>query len=61
MCVRPDEQRKGWGTALLNALHEDLAGVSAWSVLTARESAASRFYQRHGYRTAPRIGFFVRP
>jgi aminoglycoside 6'-N-acetyltransferase I len=61
MCVRTTHQRHGYGSQLLTGLTQTLAHVRHWYLLTARESAASAFYEKHGFRTAGRLGFFVRP
>jgi GNAT superfamily N-acetyltransferase len=61
MCVRTSEQRQGHGTQLLDALNERLGDVRQWYLLTARDSDASRFYERNGFRPAGRMGVFVRP
>ena len=61
MCVRTSEQRQGHGTTLLEALSERLRGVRHWYLMTARDSGASAFYEKHGFRPAARMGVFVRP
>lgn len=61
MCVRPGHQRSGLGGVLLAGLTDRLPGVEHWYLLTARESPAADFYQRHGFRPAGRLGVFVRP
>lgn len=61
MCVRTTQQRRGHGTQLLASLTQALAHVRHWYLLTARESAASAFYERQGFRPAGRLGVFVRP
>ena len=61
MCVRGQEQRQGHGTRLLEALAERLGEVRHWYLLTARDSDASAFYERNGFRPAGRMGVFVRP
>lgn len=61
MCVRGPEQRQGHGTRLLQALAERLGEVRHWYLLTARDSDASAFYQRNGFRPAGRMGVYVRP
>lgn len=61
MCVRAPQQRRGHGTLLLEGLTERLGGVRHWYLLTARESDASAFYERNGFRPAGRMGVFVRP
>ncbi|MEJ7706738.1 MAG: GNAT family N-acetyltransferase [Nocardioidaceae bacterium] len=61
MCVRPNHQRAGHGTRLLTALLDSLPAVRHWYLLTARESAASAFYESNGFRPAGRLGVFVRP
>ncbi|MEV0136433.1 GNAT family N-acetyltransferase [Dactylosporangium sp. NPDC050688] len=60
MCVRPARQRHGHGTALLEALADRLPGVHHWYLLTARDSDASVFYQKNGFRPAGRMAVFVR-
>ena len=61
MCVRPDVQHQGYGTELLHALQQQIAQVTHWYLLTARDGDAAAFYQRNGFRPAGRIGVFVRP
>lgn len=61
MCVRPSRQREGHGTRLLGALAKHLEDVRHWYLLTARDSDASAFYERNGFRPAGRMGVFVRP
>lgn len=61
MCVRTGQQRQGHGTLLLEALTDRLPDVRSWYLLTARESNASRFYERNGFRPAGRMSVFVRP
>lgn len=61
MCVRTSEQRRGHGTELLEALADRLGGVRNWYLLTARNSDASAFYEKNGFRPAGRMGVFVRP
>jgi aminoglycoside 6'-N-acetyltransferase I len=61
MCVRATQQRHGHGSQLVASLTETLAHVRHWYLLTARESAASAFYERQGFRPAGRLGVFVRP
>ncbi|TQM65176.1 acetyltransferase (GNAT) family protein [Humibacillus xanthopallidus] len=61
MCVRTSMQREGHGTRLLQALTDHLAHVRHWYLLTARDSDASAFYERNGFRPAGRLGVFVRP
>jgi len=61
MCVRASRQRQGSGTLILKALATRLDGVRHWYLLTARDSEASGFYEKSGFRPAGRIGVFVRP
>lgn len=61
MCVRTDAQRTGHGARLLEALTTRLGDVQHWYLLTARDSDASAFYEKHGFRPAGRMGVFVRP
>ncbi|WP_110239010.1 GNAT family N-acetyltransferase [Nocardioides gilvus] len=61
MCVDTGAQRRGHGTRLLEALAEQLGAVQHWYLLTARDSDASAFYERNGFRPAGRMGVFVRP
>lgn len=61
MCVRTSEQRKGYGTQLLQALAERLGEVHHWYLLTARNGSAAAFYEANGFRPAGRMGVFVRP
>ena len=60
VCVRTSMQRKGHETRLLEALTDHLAPVRHWYLLTARDSDASAFYERNGFRLAGRMGVFVR-
>ncbi|MDR6319775.1 GNAT family N-acetyltransferase [Actinoplanes couchii] len=61
MCVRTARQRQGHGSALLEALASRLPEVRHRYLLTARDSAASDFYQANGLRPAGRLAVFVRP
>jgi GNAT superfamily N-acetyltransferase len=61
MCVRGANQRQGHGTRLLEALTERLGDVKHWYLLTARDSDASAFYERNGFRPAGRMAVYVRP
>ncbi|MGN6599062.1 MAG: GNAT family N-acetyltransferase [Actinomycetes bacterium] len=61
MCVRPDQQRRGHGVALLQALQQQLPDIEHWYLLTARDSGAAGFYASQGFRPAGRLGVFVRP
>ncbi len=61
MCVRNSQQRQGHGTRLLDALTERVAYARHWYLLTARDSDASAFYERNGFRPAGRMAVFVRP
>lgn len=61
MCVRTSMQGKGHGTRLLEALADHLGQVRHWYLLTARDSDASAFYERIGFRPAGRMGVFIRP
>jgi GNAT superfamily N-acetyltransferase len=61
MCVRATHQGHGYGSRLLTSLTQTLAHVRHWYLLTARDSAASAFYGKHGFRPAGRLGVFVRP
>ncbi len=61
MCVRTSKQGQGYGTLLLEALTDRHRGVRHWYLLTARESNASAFYEKNGFRPAGRMGVFVRP
>lgn len=59
MCVRT--QRRGHGTALLDALAARMPDVHQWYLLTARDSDAAAFYEKSGFRPAERLAVFVRP
>ncbi|WP_182526570.1 GNAT family N-acetyltransferase [Nocardioides dongkuii] len=61
MCVRPDQQGQGHGSALLEALTADLADLRHWYLTTMRDGPAAAFYARHGFQPAARQGIFVRP
>lgn len=61
MCVAPDRQREGWGSRLLDALAQRVPGVGHWYLLTMRDSPAATFYEAQGFRSAQRIGVYVRP
>ena len=60
MCVRTAQQGQGHGTLLLEALADRLE-ARHWYLLTARQSNASAFYEKNGFRPAGRMGVFVRP
>jgi aminoglycoside 6'-N-acetyltransferase I len=57
MCVVPDRQRSGIGTAILEALCQGLAamGVEAIYLLTLRDSPAAVFYEKSGFHISPRM------
>ncbi|WP_344509771.1 GNAT family N-acetyltransferase [Dactylosporangium maewongense] len=61
LCVRPARQRQGHGSALLGALADRKPDVRHWYLLTARDSDAALFYEKNGFRPAPRMAVFVRP
>lgn len=61
MCVRRTLQRQGCGTRLLGVLAQTLPTVNQWYLLTARDSEASAFYEKNGFRPARRQAVFVRP
>ena len=52
-CVRPDVQRTGIGTRLLQTLEGSLrvAGIGTVYLGTHRGTPAEAFYAKHGYRT----------
>jgi aminoglycoside 6'-N-acetyltransferase I len=60
ICVRPDRQRHGVGTALITALQARLRDVEQVYLLTARQSPASAFYERCGFRPARRQGVMLK-
>lgn len=62
MCVSTRFQRRGVGRCMLAHFEEALkeAGCSQIYLLTARESAAERFYAANGFRSAYRAVVMVR-
>ena len=62
LCVHPDRQRSGVGSALLRHLAQSLEaeGISEIYLLTYRNSVAESFYRKHGFRPARRTAVFVR-
>lgn len=55
IAVRPDRQGEGHGSALLSALFER-ATTEVCLTVAATNSGARRFYERHGFEVAERIG-----
>ena len=57
MCVKPEEQGTGVGGSLLGRLSEELesVGVEKIFLLTARDTPAEAFYERHGFRRDSRV------
>jgi GNAT superfamily N-acetyltransferase len=57
MYVAPNAQRRGVGTALLEAVEAELrdAGVRRMALLTARGFGAEEFYRRRGFAASPRM------
>lgn len=57
MCVHPDHQRQGLGSALLQQLVARLKplGVNVFYLLTARGGPAEAFYAHNGFRTSARM------
>ncbi len=53
LCVRPEAQRKGVGSRLLEHLEEHLkkSSVNTIYLITHKGIPAERFYGRHGYKT----------
>lgn len=53
-CVRCDEQRKGYGKALLNALNEELDSIDVKNVylITSRGELTEGYYQKRGFVTS---------
>lgn len=60
MCIRAAHQGQGHGTLPFEALTNRLQ-TRHWYLLTARQSTASAFYEKNGFRPAGRMGVFVRP
>ncbi|MFC4059979.1 GNAT family N-acetyltransferase [Planomonospora corallina] len=55
LVVVPDLQGRGIGSALLGALHEEVAGARAFDLFTGHLSEGNlRLYRRHGYRETRR-------
>lgn len=55
LVVAPDRQGAGLGTALLTALHEEVAQAEAFDLFTGHLSAGNlRLYRRLGYRETGR-------
>ncbi|BAY74096.1 hypothetical protein NIES25_05060 [Nostoc linckia NIES-25] len=52
ICVRPDKQRQGIGTKLLNKLMDTLIYIEVNRVylLTNKDGQAETFYTKHGYQ-----------
>ncbi|MFN6468501.1 MAG: GNAT family N-acetyltransferase [Nostoc sp. SerVER01] len=52
ICVRPDNQRQGIGTKLLNQLMDTLTSIEVSRVylLTNKNGQAEAFYKKHGYQ-----------
>ncbi|MDZ8077669.1 MAG: GNAT family N-acetyltransferase [Nostoc sp. DedQUE01] len=52
ICVRPDNQRQGIGTKLLNQLMDTLTSIEVSRVylLTNKNGQAEAFYTKHGYQ-----------
>lgn len=57
MCVASERQRCGIGTALMNALEEDLKneGVEKLYLHTARDTLAQTFYKRRGFYVSSKM------
>lgn len=58
LCVLEEHRKKGIATGLIQRLEEDFftSGVKKITLeVNVRNTAAQRFYQRHGYRTAPAV------
>jgi aminoglycoside 6'-N-acetyltransferase I len=57
MCVVPHCQRRGIGTAIMEALCQGLVamGVEAIYLLTLRDSPAAVFYEKSGFNISPRM------
>ena len=49
MAVRPDQQRKGIGSALLQHYHQRLDSAGTAAFLEASSTGARDLYRRHGY------------
>ena len=66
MCIIPEMQRQGIGTALLDELRIRLiaAGVRKVYLLTSRDGPAARFYEKNGFYTSEKMimmGHWLRP
>jgi aminoglycoside 6'-N-acetyltransferase I len=57
MCVMPQRQRRGVGTAIMEALRQGLAemDVEAIYLLTLRDSPAAAFYEQCGFGINPKM------
>jgi ribosomal protein S18 acetylase RimI-like enzyme len=66
MCVLPDMQRRGIGTALLDQLKARLIekGAEKLYLLTARDGPAAQFYEKNGFYTSDKMimmGHWLKP
>lgn len=57
MCVTPEQQRLGVGTALLHTLEETLRhkGVEKMYLYTARDTFAQAFYEKQGFYVSDKM------
>ncbi len=62
MCVHPNFQREGVGSAIMKHLVMRLRaeGVQRISLFTGRGTPAEAFYERHGFRVSPKIIMMTR-
>lgn len=55
LAVRPERQRKGYGSALLSALFERTATSEVRLTVAVANDGARRFYERHGFERRERL------
>ncbi|WP_308637191.1 GNAT family N-acetyltransferase [Paenibacillus silvisoli] len=62
MCVRPDEQRSGIGSHLMERLEQELRaeGTHNLALLTDRGTPAERFYKKNGFEEISRLAFVAK-
>ena len=66
MCILPEKQMQGIGTALLDQLKAHLIGRGARKLylLTSRDGLAARFYEKNGFYTSDKMimmGHWLKP
>ncbi|MCC5621812.1 GNAT family N-acetyltransferase [Nostoc sp. CHAB 5715] len=62
ICVRPNKQRQGIGTRLLNQLMDTLTAMEVTGVylLTKKDGQAEAFYTKHGYQRSQHLIFMAK-